>query len=101
MEAIYINQFPVLRINPIGVVPKSTPGKWCMISHLSFHLNGLSVNEGLDQVEKTVSYAKFDEEVKKITKCGRGALLAMMDLSACFKRFPSFFRGFLFVWIHI
>ncbi len=90
MEAIYINQFPVLRINTIGVVHKSTPGKWRMISHLSFPPNGLSVNEGLDQNEKTVSYAKFNEAVRMVAKCGSGALLAKVDLSACFRRFPVF-----------
>ncbi len=38
VKAIDINKFPELRINPIGVVSKSTPGKWHMISHLSFPL---------------------------------------------------------------
>ncbi len=58
------------------------------ISSEFFPPNGLSVNDGLDQEEKTVSYATFDEVVKMIAKCGRGALLAKVDLLACFMRFP-------------
>ncbi len=92
VEAIDINQFPVLKINPIGVVLKSTLGKWHMISHLSVHLDVLSVNERLDHVEKTVTYAKLDEALKVIANCGRGALLAKVDLLACFRRF-SVFQG--------
>ncbi len=57
-----------------------------------FPLDGLSVNEGLDQEEKTVSYAKFDEAVKMIAKCGRGALLAKVVYQNASGDF-QFFQG--------
>ena len=32
---------PVFRVSPLGIVPKKTPGEFCMIHHLSF----LGVNQ--------------------------------------------------------
>ena len=38
--------FPNLHINRFGVIPKSTPGKWCLITDLSYPF-GASVNDGI------------------------------------------------------
>ncbi|XP_048367316.1 uncharacterized protein LOC125441063 [Sphaerodactylus townsendi] len=48
---------PNLRVSPVGVVPKKTPGEFRMINHLSYP-TGSSVNDGIDP------------EVSSVRNCG-------------------------------
>ncbi|KAL8619099.1 hypothetical protein ACOMHN_019371 [Nucella lapillus] len=50
---------PNLTISPIGLVPKSTPGKFRLIVDLSFP-PGQSVNDGIPHELTSVSYTPFD-----------------------------------------
>ena len=79
--------YPFLHINPLGLVPKSTPGEWRLITHLSYP-KGLSVNDGISEEDKTVTYAKFDDSVNMIAKLGLGAEISKVDLKDCYRMFP-------------
>lgn len=65
---------PLLHISysPLGVVPKRTPGEFCLIHHLSY-LKGLSVNDGISS-----------DNIRHIRIAGRGYFLAKTDGKKCF-----------------
>ena len=71
-----------LQINRIGVVPKGhTPGKWRMITDLSFP-DGASVK--LCSLQYTIV-----DRVARAAQClGRGALLAKLDVKATYRLIP-------------
>lgn len=73
-----------LRISPIGLVPKATPGDFRLIHHLSYP-EGESVNDFIDQKVCSVQYAKFDDAVSMIQHLGNGALLAKADIKSAFR----------------
>lgn len=54
-----------LRISPIGLVEKKTPGEFRLIHHLSFP-EGESVNDFIDPELCTVQYTSFDEAIHMI-----------------------------------
>lgn len=76
--------FPNLRLSPIGVVAKKSSPGWRMIHHLSYPL-GNSVNSHIDPELATVQYTSFDKVLDTISKLGRGAELAKMDVVAAFR----------------
>ena len=76
-----------LRISPLGLVPKSTPGKFRMIHHLSWPDQG-SVNEGIDPSLRKVKYSSFDDAVSRIAEFGSGALMAKSDIESAFRLLP-------------
>ena len=51
--------FPNFRCNPLGVVPKKTPGKWRSILHLSYP-PGESVNDFIDKDTYSLQYVTID-----------------------------------------
>ena len=79
--------FPLLRVSPLGVVPKKTPGEYRLIHHLSYP-KGFSVNDGIDSQYSTVSYARIDDAIKLIKQCGRGCSLAKTDIKSAFRIIP-------------
>ena len=79
--------FPNLRISPLGVVPKKTPGTYRLIHHLSYP-QGSSVNDGIAFEHSTVSYARIDDAIKLIKLGGRGCLLAKTDIQNAFRIIP-------------
>ena len=68
-------------------MPKSTPGQFRLITHLSYP-EGKSVNDGIQEQDKVVTYTKFDDAVSMIAKLGLFALMSKIDLQHCFRIFP-------------
>lgn len=77
-----------LRLNPVGVVPKSNGG-WRLISHLSSPL-GESVNDFIDPNLCSVSYSRFDDVIEKIQKLGKSTQLGKKDISSAFRLLPLY-----------
>ena len=80
---------PDLHINRFGVIPKSTPGKFRLITDLSFPL-GNSVNDLIDDSEAEVSYAGIPEALAMIMKLGQGAMLAKFDIKRAYRLLPVY-----------
>ena len=76
-----------LIISPIGLVPKSQPGKYRMIQHLSFP-DGDSVNDWIDREYCAVQYTHFDKAVEGVIRVGKGALMAKEDIESAFRLLP-------------
>lgn len=74
-------------INRFGVIPKSTPGKWRLITDLSFP-KGKSVNDLIPDCNSEVTYAGIPEAIFTIMKVGKGALLAKFDLKRAYRLLP-------------
>ncbi len=60
-----------LIVSPIGLVPKSEPGKYRLIQHLSFP-DGSSINDGINRDMCKVQYTSFDVAVRLV--CGSGKM---------------------------
>jgi len=74
--------------SPIGLVPKSTPGKYRLIHNLSWP-RGESVNDFIDSIEEArVSYSSFDSVIHKIVGMGKGTLLAKVEIRSAFRLLP-------------
>ena len=54
-----------VQINPLGVIPKSQPGKWRLIVDLSSP-QGKSVNDGIKKEWCSLVYTSVDDVVKII-----------------------------------
>ena len=78
---------PDLHINRFGVIPKSTPGKFRLITDLSFP-PGHSVNDLIPEEAATVSYTGIPEAIHSILALGRGALLAKFDIQRAYRLLP-------------
>lgn len=78
---------PHFRVSPLGIVPKKTPGEYRMIHHLSFP-HGTSVNDGIDSEYTRVHYARIDDAINCIKRCGQGAYLAKTDIKRAFRIVP-------------
>ena len=76
-----------LIVSPVGLVPKSEPGSFRLIQHLSFPA-GSSVNDGIDRDYCAVKYATFDEAVQLVASIGSGALMAKTDIKSAFRLLP-------------
>lgn len=72
-----------LRVSPIGLVPKPD-GKWRLITHLSYP-HDCSINSFIDPELCKVSYCSFDKILDKIYECGKGALMAKVDIKSAFR----------------
>ena len=78
---------PNLRVSPIGLVPKKTPGEYRLIHHLSFPY-GFSVNDFIDPKLASVQYTSFDEEVFMLQDLGKNCKLFKLDLHNPFRLLP-------------
>ena len=78
--------FPDFICSPIGCIPKKN-GKWRLILDLSAP-TGSSVNDGISREEFSMQYIRFDDIIRMITKHGRGALIAKVDLEHAFRQCP-------------
>ncbi len=76
-----------LMVSPIGLVPKSEPGKFRLIQHLSYP-EGDSINDKIDPAICTVKYTSFDEAVRMVVCVGKGALMAKADIESAFRLLP-------------
>ena len=79
--------FDNFQINPIGVVPKKSPGTFRMITNLSSPA-GTSVNDNISDVFSNVSYTSFEEAIKIIISVGSQAFLAKTDIQSAFRLIP-------------
>lgn len=79
--------FRVMICSPIGLVPKSSPGEFRLIHHLSWP-HGRSVNDCIHHSAASVKYSSFDQVVDKIVLYGKGALLAKADIKSAFRLLP-------------
>ena len=78
---------PNLHINRFGVIPKSTPGKWRLITDLSCP-SGASVNDGIPKEICHFTCPGIQEAIGKIMRYGRGSLLAEFDLNRAYRCLP-------------
>ena len=74
-------------VNRFGVIPKSTPGKFRLITDLSFPRGG-SVNDLIPDSEAAVSYVGIPEAISSIMQLGPGTLLAKFDIQRAYRLLP-------------
>ena len=79
--------FPNFRCNPLGVVPKKTPGKWRSILHLSYP-PGRSVNDFIDKDSYSLQYVTIDRVISHIKSLGAGCFLSKVDIECAFRIAP-------------
>lgn len=65
--------------SPLGVVPKSEPGKFRVIHDLSFPKSN-SVNSMIPEENSKVTYDSIDDITALLRKFGQGALMAKTDI---------------------
>ncbi len=79
---------PGIHVNRFGVIPKANqPDKWRLIVDLS-HPTDFSVNDGIPQTLCSLRYVTVDLAVHIIRQCGKGALLAKLDLESAYRIVP-------------
>ena len=76
-----------LHINRFGVIPKSTPGKWRLITDLSFP-KCFSVNDLIPYDLVSVKYVGIPEAIGKIISLGHATLLAKFDIRRAYRLLP-------------
>ena len=79
--------FQLFAMSPIGVVEKKEKGKYRMIQHLSYP-RGNSVNDGIEDANKTVYYQNIDTAMQLLKDVGKGAFFAKTDVSNAFRIIP-------------
>ena len=82
-----IPPFPNFQCNPLGVVPKKTPGKWRSILHLSYP-PGESVNNFIDKGTYSLQYVTIERVIHHIKWLGPGCFLSTVDIEAAFRIAP-------------
>ena len=83
-----VGAIPGIQISRIGVIPKkSTPGKWRLITDLSFP-PGKSVNDGIASDMVSLKYIKVEEIANRVALLGKGSLLAKMDVQEAYRLVP-------------
>lgn len=82
-----VRPFHPFRVSPLGVVPKKTPGEFCLIHHLSYP-RGSSVNDGISPEHTSVSYATISNAIQHIKAAGPGCFLAKTDIKNAFRIIP-------------
>ena len=78
---------PYFRVNPLGVVPKKTPGKWRSILHLSYP-PGSSGNDYISKADYSLQYVTIDRVISHIKQLGQGCYLSKLDVEAAFRIAP-------------
>ena len=75
-------------VNRFGVIPKANkPGKWRLIVDLSFP-HGSSVNDGISTRDASMAYSTIEDAGQIISKLGKSALLAKIDIASAFRIIP-------------
>lgn len=87
-EAALVGAEMGLHLNRMGVVPKGhTPGKWRLITDLSFPAGG-SVNDGIDPANCSLQYTSVEKIAVAAQSLGAGALLAKLDVRSAYRLVP-------------
>ena len=77
-----------LQCSPFGVIPKKNrPNKWRLIVDRSAP-HGHSVNEGISKELASPLYVSIDKVVLGILQCGKGTLIAKMDILHAYRNIP-------------
>ena len=76
-----------LRVSPIGLVAKKTPGEFRLIHHLSF-ADGDSLNDFIDPELCSVKYTHFDEAIHMVQDMGHACLLGKLDIKMAYRLLP-------------
>ena len=79
--------FEPFHISPLGVVPKTTPGEYRLIHHLSFP-KGSSVNSGISSEDSSVQYATIQDAIRFVKSIGKNCFLAKTDIKNLFRIIP-------------
>lgn len=85
--------FVDLQVSPLGLIPKKEPNSFCLIHHLSFPA-GSFLNDIIDPIFSSVTYASFDEGVLKICLLGKSAFVAKADIKSSFRLLPIYHSAF-------
>ena len=75
------------QISPIGVIPKSQPGKWRLITDLSSPRAG-SINDGIPSEAASLHYDGIDDAVQIMLSLGQGAFMSKVDLKSAYRILP-------------
>ena len=75
-----------LRLSPVGLIPKKD-GTYRLIHHLSYPAGG-SVNDYIPDQYCTVHYTSFDSALSMLSKVGKGAIMARLDIKSAFRQLP-------------
>ena len=78
---------PDFHINRFGIIPKSSPGKFRLITDLSFP-HGSSINDFIPDSQAEVTYAGIPEAINLIMRLGKGALIAKFDIRRAYRLLP-------------
>ena len=78
---------PHVHTSRIGVIPKSTPGKWRLIVDMSSP-EGFSVNDGIPEALCSLSYVTINDAVQGVLAYRQGALLAKVDIRSAYRTVP-------------
>ena len=76
----------IIKISPIGLIPKKKPGSYRIIHHLSFPA-GVSVNDFIPREYTSVTYGSVDEAVRLISNMSQ-PYLAKTDVANAFRIIP-------------
>ncbi len=76
-----------MQVNRFGIIPKSTPGKFRLITDLSFP-KGNIVNDLIPDNEANVTYAGLHDAINTIMRLSKGSLLAKFDISRAYRLLP-------------
>ena len=76
--------YPFVHTSSLGVILKSTPGKWSVIVDLSSPEGG-SVNDAIREVWCLLAYATVDDAVRGLVNHGQGALLVKVDICSAYR----------------
>ena len=79
--------FREFQINPVGLVPKKTPGEFRMITNLSSP-RGTSINDGILEDFVHVSYSSLEDAIRLICRCGPSPFLAKLDIKHAYRLVP-------------
>lgn len=71
----------IFKVSPLGLVPKKTSGDHS-------YPTGNSVNEGIPEMHRTVSYQSIDDAVRIVIQLGRKSLLSKVDIEHAYKIIP-------------
>jgi hypothetical protein len=73
--------------SPLAVVEKKVPGTYRLIHHLSFP-DGHSVNAGIPDESKTVSYSGIGDAISMVQHLGPSCYLSKCDILAAYRMVP-------------
>ena len=80
--------FPNFKVSPLSIREKSEPGKFRLLHNLSYPYDSSSVNGGIPQQHKTVTYATVQTAITKINQLGKNCFLAKADIQSAYRMVP-------------